>query len=158
MKNLANLQTLLDKLKTKVYYNDQVYLKEKMRLEESDTFDHVASVLYDIYNHDQKKVGNIDLRLTMNEDMFYYGHIGYHILEKYRGHHLAYEACLVLKEIAKKEFGLNELIITCNPDNYASLKTILKLNPEFLGCFDVPLDHDLRKIHEDKKMIYRIKL
>lgn len=154
---------LLDKFKKrlghqKIYYNDFVYLKEKIKLKEEETFDHVASVIYDIYNLDDKKVGSIDLRLTMNEMMFYYGHIGYHIIEKYRGHHYAYHACTILKKIAKDEYDLDELIITCNPDNIASLKTIEKLGAILLGKYEVPLDHDLRKIHEYEKMIYKVLL
>ena len=79
--------------KKKTYEGEVVTLKMKAHYSKEETYDHVESVIFDIYTSiDNKKIGSIDLRLTMNDMMFYYGHVGYHILEKYRGHGYAYEA------------------------------------------------------------------
>lgn len=138
--------------------DETVILKEAERLSEDDTVDHVASISYDIYNRHGFKVGSIDLRLTMNDWMYYYGHIGYRIRRFYRGHHYAYRACLELFKIAKDEFGMNSLIITCNPDNIASIKTIEKLQPEFIERVKVPANHELYRLNEREKLIFRVNL
>ena len=145
--------------KKKTYEGEVVTLKMKAHYSKEETYYHVESVIFDIYTSiDNKKIGSIDLRLTMNDMMFYYGHVGYHILEKYRGHGYAYEACLVLMDIARNEYHLNELIFTSNPDNFASIRTIEKLNPVFKGCFKVPYGHPLRDIGEYEKNVYSVLL
>lgn len=139
--------------------NDEIVtLKETERLSEDDTVDHVASISYDIYNRHGFKVGCIDLRLTMNEWMYYYGHVGYRIKRLYRGRHYAYLACLKLFEIARNEFGMDSLIITCCPDNIASLKTIQRLTPEFIELAKVPMNHDLYRLNEREKLIFKVNL
>ena len=144
---------------SKVYRGLRVFLKEKYRFDESKTIDNVATVIYTIHlNENCHKIGEIDLRLTMNDDMYYFGHVGYHILEKYRGHRYGSEACSILKIIAKKYFNMQELIITCNPDNYASIKTIERIGGLFVERVDVPKNHELYRIGEKEKLIYRILL
>lgn len=137
------------------YEGEVVSLKLKAHYSKEETYDHVESVVYDIYlNENHAKIGSIDLRLTMNDMMFYYGSVGYHILEKYRGHSYAYEACLLIMDIAKTEYLQKELIFTCNPDNYASKRTIEKLMPVYKGCYRVPYGHPLRDIGEYEKEVY----
>ena len=154
------MSTCRNLLARKYYGGENVSLKYKDFYSCDETYDHVSSVWYDIYsNNPRLKVGSIDLRLTMNDHMFYYGHIGYHILEKYRGHHYAYEACKLLFKIAKEEFLMKELIITCNPDNIASRKTLERLGCVLEEIVDVPVFHELNyHEHELQKCIYRIKL
>ena len=109
--------------------------------------------------HDTKlKVGSIDLRLTVEGDMYYYGHIGYNIIRTFRGHNYAYYACLVLFKIARDEFGMDELIITCSPDNIASYRTLTKLNGELIELVEVPKNHHLFAIGESKKYIFRYRI
>lgn len=144
---------------TKLYKGTVVDLKEKYRIDELEAYDQVPTVYYDIYLHDTKtKIGTCDLRLKNNEYMYYYGNIGYNIINKYRGNHYAYEASKLLFEIAHKEFNYNELIITCSPENIASYNTILKLNGELLELVDVPKDHPLYKIGEKRKYVFKFKL
>ena len=94
----------------------------------------------------------------MNEELYYAGNIGYHILQAYRGHHYAYEACLLLFEIAREEYEQTELIITCSPENTPSRKTLEKLNGELLEVTDVPRNHWLYRQGERVKNIYRYKI
>ena len=105
-----------------------------------------------------REMGVCDLRIGHNEKVYYGGNIGYSVHEEYRGHHYAAKACLLLFELAKKH-DMGYVIITCNPDNYASAKTC-----EYAGCrlieiVELPEDNDMRV--EDgatEKCIYRIDL
>lgn len=90
--------------------------------------------------------------------MYYYGNVGYNIKETYRGHHYAYYACKILFKIAKEEFGLKELIITCNPDNDASYKTLKRLGGKLVEIAQIPYDHELYEKGDRFKCIFRFKL
>jgi len=136
--------------KDKLYKSETVSLKERFSISNERAYDGVGTVFFDIYNNEGYRVGSIDLRLKMDDYMYYYGHVGYDVYEPFRGNHYAYEACKVLFEIAKDEYKINELIITCNPDNIASYKTLVKLGGECKGIVKVPLSHPLY-IHGDKE-------
>ena len=143
----------------KIYEGEIVDLKERYRVDKQTAYDGVPTIYYDILRHsDKEKVGTIDLRLTIQGDMYYYGHIGYNILRSYRGNHYAYEACKMLFGIAKDEFNMSELIITCSPENIASYKTLKKLNGELLELVKVPKNHDLYLKGETSKYIFRYKI
>lgn len=151
---------IIDKLfKKKVYDGVSVNLRESYRTNEKTSYDGVPTVYYDIFrNSDNEKVGTIDLRLTVEGDMYYYGHIGYNILKQYRGNRYAYYACRILFRIAKEEFGMNELIITCSPDNIASYKTLRRLGGELIDLVKVPKNHTLYALGETSKYIFRYKV
>ena len=143
----------------KIYKGDVVDLKEKYRVSEKQAYDRVPTVYYDILLHGSNlKVGSIDLRLTVEGDMYYYGHIGYNIIRSFRGHNYAYYACLVLFKIAREEFGMDELIITCSPDNIPSYKTLIKLGGELIELVEVPKNHQLYTIGETQKYIFRYRI
>lgn len=105
-----------------------------------------------------REMGICDLRVGHNLNTYYGGNIGYRIYEEYRGHHYAGKACLLLFGLAKKH-NMDYLIITCNPNNYASKRTC-----EYLGCHlietaELPEDNDMRlEDGEMEKCIYRIDL
>ena len=141
------------------YEGPIVDLKERYRVSEKTAYDGVPTVYYDILRHeDKEKVGTIDLRLTVEGDMYYYGNIGYNVLREHRGHNYAYHACRVLFEIARKEFGMDEIIITCSPENIASYKTLKKLNGELLELVKVPKNHMLYSLGEKTKYIFRYRI
>lgn len=94
--------------------------------------------IFGIYN-DDTMVGKIVLREGNRQQRYYDGHIGYSIDPEHRGHHFAYQACLLIKEIATQK-GFKELVITCNPDNIASKKTIQSLGAQYLERKLVPKD------------------
>ena len=146
---------MLQLFKKKIYKGDTVYLKEKYHISEQVAYDGVATVYYDVYNNNDEKVGTVDLRLTNDNYIYYYGNIGYNIIDKHRGHNYAYHACLLLFDIAKNEYGMKEIIITCSPDNIASHKTILKLKGEFIELCDVPKYHPLYLRGEKEKYMYK---
>lgn len=143
----------------KIHKSKVVDLKERYRVNEKTAYDGVPTVYYDILIHNSDvKVGSIDLRLTAVGDMYYYGHVGYNIIHNYRGHHYAYHACKLLFEIAKKEFNMKELIITCSPENIASYKTLKKLNGELVELVQVPANHPLYLSGESSKYIFRYRI
>ncbi len=92
-----------------------------------------------ISEHGQKKeIGQVSLRLGESPGIYYFGHIGYHIDEPYRGHHYASKAVRLLKEqiwLAGKE----SVVITTDVDNIASQKTCLALGCRRECTVDVPL-------------------
>ncbi len=106
---------------------------------------------------DNAQVGYCDLRLGHSPSLYYYGNIGYRVLEEYRGHGYAYKACLLLFEIAKK-MNMSYLLITASPDNIASNKTCEKLNCQFIETTDVPSWHALYRANDRVKNIYRFDL
>ncbi|MBR4609576.1 MAG: GNAT family N-acetyltransferase, partial [Erysipelotrichaceae bacterium] len=64
----------------------------------------------------------------------------------------------VLFKVAKKEFGMDELIITCSPENIASYKTLKKLDGELIDLVKVPPGHPLYTIGEKTKYIFRYRI
>ena len=94
---------------------------------------------------DQKGVnmGRIDLRVGKNQNTYYGGNIGYTVFECFRGHHYALKACRLLFQLAKMH-GMEELIITCAPDNAPSRRTLEKLGGELLEIAELPPDNDMR--------------
>lgn len=158
---------LLDR-KKHLYKGEIVDLVERARVSEKTSFDGVPTVFYDIYlsgsnlgtnmSGTNLRVGKCDLRLKNDGFMYYYGNVGYNIIESQRGHHYAYYACKVLFKIAKEEFGMKELIITCNPDNEASYKTLKKLKGDLIDIAQIPYDHELYEKGDRFKCIFRFKL
>ncbi|ADZ93098.1 GNAT family N-acetyltransferase [Marinomonas mediterranea] len=66
------------------------------------------------------------------------GHIGFEIEEKYRGNAYAYYACKALKPLILQHF--KKIILTSDPENRPSLKTIEKLGARYLEEIEVPPD------------------
>lgn len=141
------------------YKGEVVDLVKAYFLSEEDAYDGVPTVYYDILLHDTNyKVGKCDLRLKLDERMYYYGHVGYHINEKDRGHHYAYHACQVLFKIAKELYGFKELFLTCDPDNEASYKTLKALNGELVEVTDIPDNHELYFKGKRYKCVFRYRI
>ena len=99
-----------------------------------------GSVEFDILQRENgRKVGKLALRLGESRPLFYLGHIGYHIDDPYRGHHLAQAACRAATGILLGE-GMRTAVITTDPDNVASRKTCLALGCLEEATVSVPLD------------------
>ena len=134
--------------------DDVVIVKERFRYKTREYGETVENIVFDIisieHNH---KAGYCDLRLGMNPDLEILGQVGYHIEERYRGHHYAYRACVLLFQIAK-ELGMEELLITCNPDNIPSRKTLEALNGKLEKIVDVPKDNICYQNGDRQKCIF----
>ncbi|MDO5109101.1 MAG: GNAT family N-acetyltransferase [Erysipelotrichaceae bacterium] len=120
---------------------------------------YVGSEIFCICLHGTNvKIGECDLRLGMNEELYYAGNIGYRIYERYRGHGYAYESAVMLMNYARDRYGMKELILTCSPDNIPSRKTLEKLGGELIATVPVPHWHWLYRRGETVKNIYRWQL
>jgi len=103
-------------------------------------------------------VGRIDLRMGNTEHILMYaGHIGYGVEEAHRGHHYAARACRLLMPLARSH-GMQELWITCNPDNIASRRTCELAGATFVEIVDLPRETDMYRHGERQKCRYRLDL
>lgn len=82
-------------------------------------------------------VGKIVLREGDLEERYYDGHIGFTIDPQYQGHNYAFQATILVLEIAKNK-GFKDIIITCSPNNIASKKTIQKLPFKYIETKIIP--------------------
>lgn len=100
----------------------------------------VPSYHFRILDQRLEDVDHINLRIGDTEHVRYSaGHIGYHVHEACRGHGYARQACLALAPFAR--VTRPELIITCDPDNLPSIRTIERLGACLIDVVDVP-PHD----------------
>lgn len=114
--------------------------------------------IYSIMLDEVTQVGKLTLRTGSKQERYYDGHVGYSIDLLYRGHHYAYQALLLLQEIAREK-GFQELLLTCSPENIASKKTILKLNVVYLETKRIPKEQQKYFLPEETiKEIYSWKL
>ncbi|MCR1899923.1 GNAT family N-acetyltransferase [Irregularibacter muris] len=103
-------------------------------------------------------IGHINFRLGDTEKILkYIGHIGYGIDEQYRGNKYAAKACKIIRKVAK-EHGMEKVIITCNPDNYASRKTCETIGARFIEVVDIPETSDVYSLNETQKCRYEWEL
>lgn len=134
--------------------NDEINLVLEITVDGDDKKGWVPAYHFAICNHDGIKMGVCDLRIGHNDNLYYGGNIGYSVDEEYRGHHYAGKACLLLFELAKMH-QLEYVIITCNPDNYASRKTCEYAGGELLEIAELPEDNDMREKGETEKCIFK---
>ena len=105
----------------------------------------------------KKDAGRISLRCGESRGLYYFGHIGYHVGEKFRGHGYALRACRLLVPLCRV-LCLHSLVITTDTDNMASRRTCEKLGCELESI--VPVPPDLRQQYgmgsHKCRYIYRI--
>lgn len=141
-------------INTSFLKNNEIQLILEKTVDGDDKKEWVPAYHFAICNNEGIKMGTCDLRIWHNDKLYYGGNIGYRIYEKYRGNHYAGKACLLLFKLARKH-GLQYLIITCNPDNYASRKTCEYTGCELLEITGLPEDNDMRDNGETHKCIYK---
>lgn len=144
-------------LNTDFLKNDEISLVLEKTVDGDAEKNWVPAYHFAICNAQGVKTGICDLRIGHNEQLYYGGNIGYHVQEEYRGRHYAGKACVLLFELARKH-DLEYLIITCNPDNYASRKTCEYAGGELLEIVELPEGNDMREKGESEKCIYRFRL
>lgn len=112
---------------------------------------------FDICLPNGTKAGLCDLRIGYNRNIYYGGNIGYAVHPEHRGHYYAGKTCLLLFGLARMH-GMTSLIITCNPDNFASRKTCEYSGGILEAVVDLPADNDMYMDGERQKCIYRFLL
>ncbi|HTW77339.1 MAG TPA: GNAT family N-acetyltransferase [Thermoplasmata archaeon] len=96
-------------------------------------------------HRDGTSVGSIALRVGRvdeHPDLRTSGQVGYRIDEAYRGHGYAGRACRLLRPVALAH-GLSRLMITCDPTNRASRRTLDRIGAELIGEFPIPPHHPM---------------
>lgn len=82
-------------------------------------------------------VGHINFRVGDTEHVrTFAGHIGFEVLERHRGRRYALQACRAVAPFVRSIYG--DVLITCDPDNLPSRKTIERLGASFLDEVAVP--------------------
>lgn len=100
------------------------------------------------------EVGHVNLRVGNSRHAeLVAGHLGYGVHPPFRGKRVALRACRALVPFVAEVCG--EIIITCDPDNPASRRTIELLGAEFLGERAVPLDDPAYEAGRRLKRRYR---
>ncbi|MCL2056021.1 MAG: GNAT family N-acetyltransferase [Oscillospiraceae bacterium] len=140
---------------TEDLYSDEIFL-DLVKTDSGDPErDIVPYYIFDIcLTESGTSVGCCDFRAGY---VFYGGNIGYRVYEPYRGSHYAAKACKLLFKLARKH-KMYDLIITCNPDNYASRKTCEYVGGVLEEIVDLPEDNEMYLEGERQKCIYRISL
>ena len=92
---------------------------------------------FNVYDKEHNRIGECNLYLTNDKDVYYLGNIGYEIFSQYQGHHYSEECSKLLIELANN-IGVKEVILTANPNNLASLKIINRLGAKFIEVVKVP--------------------
>jgi tagatose 1,6-diphosphate aldolase len=86
---------------------------------------------------DGADAGHINFRVGDTEHVrICAGHIGFVVLEAFRGHGYALQACRALAPFVASIY--DSVIITCDPDNLASRRTIERLGACFIDQVPVP--------------------
>ena len=141
-------------LDTTFLKNNEISLVLERTADRDDEKGWVPAYYFAICNQEGTKMGVCDLRIGHNNNLYYGGNIGYTVFEEYRGHHYAGKACLLLFELAKMH-QLEYVIITCNPDNYASRKTCEYAGGELLEIVELPEGNNMRERGDTEKCIYK---
>lgn len=105
----------------------------------------VPAYHFRIFLHDGDDAGHINFRIGDTDHVILcVGHIGYEIAASRRGHGYAFQACQAIALFVRA--FREKVIITSDPDNPASLRTIEKLGARFVNEILVPVDdpHYLR--------------
>jgi predicted acetyltransferase len=81
------------------------------------------------------------------------GHIGFNVREEHRGHGYAYQACRALEPFTRRHYAA--MVLTADPENQPSLRTIEKLGAEFINEVDVPPHEPAYQRGERRKRRYK---
>ena len=137
--------------------DEAICLRIDRQLEGDPTRQYVPAYKFSICLLDGTPVGVCDLRIGHNERLYVGGNIGYEIDPAHRGHHYAARAVVLLKALARKH-GMDHLIITCQSDNPASARTILRAGGEYIETAPIPPWHDMYQRGLRETCVYRVDL
>lgn len=148
----------IDEAKTIKLSNDLIVLKPIRFYSDYYNGALIRNYTYSIF--DKKRdilVGYCDLRLGDDIALTYLGNIGYNVFETYQRRGYASAATDLLIQLAK-QLNVKKLNITCNTDNYPSIKTIEKCGFIKIADVAVPADEPLFQQGDYYKYIYTLDL
>lgn len=105
-----------------------------------------------------EELGGINLRVASTRHIEWFaGHIGYAVHPLHRGHRYAARALRLLLPMARR-LRLDPLWITCDPDNFASRRTLDLAGAQFVEIVSVPEDCVIYRSGHRQKCRYRLDL
>ena len=137
--------------------SDEIKLVLERTKEADPSRNRVPAYCFLIRDRQNNTVGYCDLKIGSADSLYYSGHIGYGVDEKYRGHHYAAKACRLLFGLAKKH-GMDHLFISCVPTNAASSRTCVIAGGTYIETAAVPEDNELYADGKRQVMVYRFEL
>lgn len=85
-------------------------------------------------------MGFINLRVGLTKRLKEFGgHIGYEVAKSYRGHNYAARSCRLLFPLMRR-LGINPVVITCDPGNLPSVKTIESIGAVLMATKEVEIE------------------
>ncbi|MGE5611779.1 MAG: GNAT family N-acetyltransferase, partial [Bacillota bacterium] len=102
-------------------------------------------------------MGHVSFRIGDHWNIKYAGQIGYVVEEAFRGHRYAERSSRLLLPFVRRH-GLEEIWITCGPDNLASRRTLEGLGAELVEIVDVPPEYPMPEGAIRQKCRYRLRL
>jgi predicted acetyltransferase len=104
-----------------------------------------------IVSPEGREAGHLNFRIGNTPHVLLYaGHIGYEVQEGFRGRRFALQACRAVAPFVRSIY--EAVIITCDPDNFASIRTIELLGAKFLEEIPVaPTDPSYHRPHHRKR-------
>lgn len=136
---------------------DELFLRLVKTADEQPEKRWLPAYYFDICLPDGTTIGQCDLRIGHNEKTYVGGNIGYGIDQAHRGHRYAAKACKLLFRQARKH-GIDYLIITCVPDNFASARTCEIAGGRYLETAAVPQDNEMYAEGKRAVKIFRFDL
>lgn len=110
-----------------------------------------------LHDDPQPFAGGCNLRLADTENVRrYIGHVGYHVFPPCRGRRYAARSVKLLLPLARRH-GIDPLVITANPENAASRRSIEHAGGRFVEIVDLPRNHPLRRVGECQKARYELR-
>ena len=145
-------------LNTSDLTDGEIYLQLLRLLPDDEYKYYVPTYIFAITKVDTNEiVGELALRIGFNRSLYYAGHIGYHVHKEFQGNNYAEKACRIAFRQARKH-DMEELAITCNPDNIASRRTCEKLGGHLEEIVDVPPDTEVYEMGDRQKCIFMYEL
>ncbi len=124
-----------------IAHDPMAYEDVTVRLESTRPADHgrafVPAYSMGVYDSEGAvRYGQITLRVGETDNIVQYaGHVGYGIDEPHRGKKRAAKACFAIRPLVRKHYV--QLIITTNPDNRASQRTLDRIGARHIETVDV---------------------
>ncbi len=115
----------------------------RLRLEEMVAGDPERGLVpwyhFEVLDRSGTRVGHINFRVGSTRHVrMTAGHVGYAILPEHRGSSFSYHACLALAPFIRLHY--DRVVLTVDPENAPSIRTIEKLGATFLDQTEVPVD------------------
>ena len=145
MIHLNNFDPNFEFLEINELTDRELCLKVRKKAPANEAKGYVPAYIFDIHlDGVNEPIGYIDIRIGNVPNLVYYGgHIGYGINEKWQKNGYATRSCKLIFQVALKH-GLEIIWITCRPDNIASARVCEKAGGEYVGMKELPPDHEMR--------------